>query len=558
MPIKPVLLEFNNCTGMDDRLDAPDRSPNDAFVIKDGYARDGMLWPRPGISQMGSTTGRTQLMYQFITTRSTAEAVSQTIAIVSGELYVYNWSTKAWTKKLATADFTSAGITFAVASNYQIFAATYNGYLILHDSVHVPFQWDGTPNGGLTNLANAPIAFGRPTVYYAKLFFILNSDQTTIRWSEENDATTGYVAGGFNNTWTLTQTISEPLTNIIGTNEGLYYFRQSGIGVIRGSVTPDFTTTGVHDAVSHEVGAGGFRAATYYNGYIWFSDIQQRPWRFPLGGELEPIWKAFSRMFTEVEGSSVSSPTTTLYWANPFNIGEFQGLAPAVGNAFHNSFAPWRNQDFMLYNYYGWTTGSASSVMVFSLSTGKALGWWDIGDVVTTTSQTPLLWPIQHPGSGSVVRGDQDWLIGVTATNGASDVLSQFDMVTHFGQDLSTAYTPTFVVPMLGKATGVEYQFDQLTVTYYGVKATSTMSADYVTSIAHYSTQMATSVSISASDTSTAALQTRKRVVWGLGGIGGWIRPRLQFTALNNAQPAIESIAVLAYPSAADPGMTTD
>jgi len=188
----------------------------------------------------------------------TAAVVAITGRLLSGVgLQTYDWA-GTWTTRVTRAQILAAGVTLP-AAGVEVFTVVFNKTVVFSDGVNLLWTWDGTNGGGIVSLTNCPVAYGRPTVYYGKLFVIKNTERNTIDWSEENQANTGYEAGGFNNSWSLTQTGTAPLVAIIGTNAGLYYFRGRSCGVIKGAVNPDFVTSGVHDAVSTTLGCGDFR-----------------------------------------------------------------------------------------------------------------------------------------------------------------------------------------------------------------------------------------------------------------------------------------------------------
>lgn len=279
---------------MRDSLDpSSSTDPGLAYLLQNVYPPDAergtSVVGRPGFQQAGAQLGsagvRTgQLVYQFTKLAGT----EYTVAIVGGKFYTFDWGTRAWTEVLIAADFTTSAITLSATA--KCYAVTMADKMIVSDGVNVPWAWDGTSNGGLTKLTNSPVLFGQPTVYYAKLFGIKNTERSTMVWSEENDPTTGYEAGGFNNAWELGQTDQEPLYALVGTNQALYYFRARSTGVISGAVNADFTTSGVHDGVSGVVGTQSPDATVYYEGRVYFPDADFRPHVIIPGSGAEPVW----------------------------------------------------------------------------------------------------------------------------------------------------------------------------------------------------------------------------------------------------------------------------
>lgn len=207
-------------------------------------------------------------------------------------LWVVNAS-GTYSNTVTAANFGSKGCLSYLSGTDRVYATVFNNRVVLNLNLTnvnplsycEPCTWDGTPGaGGLTRLVNAGLCYGRPTVRSAKLFFIRWFTRDTLVWSEEDDATTGYDAGGFSNIWTLNQTGTAPLYAILGTNDGLYYFRQRSTGVIRGEVNSDFVTSSTHDALSQTIGTVLTDAVEFANGAIWFVDQNGSPRWIPSGG----------------------------------------------------------------------------------------------------------------------------------------------------------------------------------------------------------------------------------------------------------------------------------
>lgn len=277
---------------MRDSLDPFSADPSLAFLLQNVYptdpARASAVVGRPGFQKAGSQLGSGgvgQLVYQFTKLAGT----EYTVAIVGGKFYTFNWGTRVWTEVVTAANFATATIT--LSSTAKCYAVTMADVMVISDGVNTPWQWDGTSGAtGLTKLTNCPVLFGQPTVYYAKLFGIKNTERSTMVWSEENDPTIGYEAGGYNNAWTLGQTDQEPLYALVGTNGALYYFRARSTGVISGAVNTDFTTSGVHDSVSGVVGTQSPDATVYYEGRVYFLDANFNPYVIVPGSGVESLW----------------------------------------------------------------------------------------------------------------------------------------------------------------------------------------------------------------------------------------------------------------------------
>lgn len=215
-----------------------------------------------------------------------------------GELYKLDYATGVWTKYITTAQLTAAGITLTATEPVYFTPFIYQGTpaFVVNDSLgtHKPFIWTGANGTGLTLMSTVGAAgfYGQPTVYYAKLFAIKYDERNTITWSEENQPETGYETGGYNNAWTLSQTGGQPLHCLVGTNQALFYFRDTSIGSIRGPVATDFTASGVHDDVSNTIGTTSPRGAALIGSHVWVQDAEGRPHAFVPGGtELDPLWE---------------------------------------------------------------------------------------------------------------------------------------------------------------------------------------------------------------------------------------------------------------------------
>lgn len=302
MPPRPPLpLTVDGFAGMRyTRWDAQ-ASPSHAYLaynaILDMSGAGSAYRGRPGRYRVSSTQlgggGRGQLVYQFTKNDGTA----YTVAIAGGKFYTLNWGSGAWTEVLSAANFSSASITLSTTARCH--AVTFNNQMVVSDGTNTPWMWDGTSGAGLTKLTNAPVAYGRPTVYVAKLFFIKNTDRASIVWSEENDASTGYEAGGYSNVWPLIQTGSEGLQAIRGTNDGLYFWRTRSIGQVRGQFNANFATENTLDGVSTLVGTQSPRGVLYYNDTFYFPDQYGRPCRLRPGGAVEELWRQIALAYPQ-------------------------------------------------------------------------------------------------------------------------------------------------------------------------------------------------------------------------------------------------------------------
>ena len=287
MPSQAAYLEVGPYTGMRDSLDNSAGSPEKAALLQNCYpiivpGRSRVVG-RPGFRQAGVQLGvggarRGQWVGQF----TRLDGTTFTICWVGGRMYTFNWGTRVWT--IVAGPPTSP----VVSTTARIYGVSFNDKMVFSDGVNKPFTWDGTT---FVSLTNAPVAFGEPAIYYAKIFFIKDTERTTIVWSEENDPTTGYEAGGFNNAWTLRQTGTERLFALKGTNEALYYWRERSVGAIRGAVTPDFRSDGTREGISETIGTNSPAGVRMHEATVYFIDSDYRMHKITPGGGLVPLWE---------------------------------------------------------------------------------------------------------------------------------------------------------------------------------------------------------------------------------------------------------------------------
>lgn len=362
--------------GMRDCEDPQTADPTYARLLQNVYPAASELGARvngrPGFEQIGQRLGttsgayssafdsafggaggtRVQGLYQFTKLNGT----EYTIAIVGGAFYTYNWTTGVW-----TADTPASATISTTATCYFV---TFADKVVISDGVNTPWTWDGTDD---VVLSNCPVLYGQPTVYYAKLFGIKNAERNTIVWSEENDPTTGYEAGGYNNAWTLGQTDQEALFNIRGSNEALYYWRARSIGSIRGAVDADFVNSGTREGVSATIGCGSPNGITEGPDAWYFFDADFRPRTLSMGsGRLDDtIWKYVreTALSWDVLQTAVSravyDPITNLALIGAVDLGCSESCSWLAINAATNDIAGL------------WSGWSASAMGLFKDTNGK-------------------------------------------------------------------------------------------------------------------------------------------------------------------------------------------
>lgn len=256
--------------GMHDSQDPQTADPKYAKYLQNVYSLDSQMGTRivgrPGFIQTGTQLGsggnrRVQGIYQF----TKIDGTEYTVAIVGGKFYKYTWGTDTWTEDTPGAA--------TISTSATCYFTTFADVLIVSDGTNTPWKYDGTTD---TVLSNAPVIYGQPVVYYAKLFGIKNTERSTIVWSEENDPTIGYEAGGYNNAWTLGQTNQDPLYALIPSNEALYYLRPRSTGAVRGAVDADFQNSGTREGISTTVGTKSPNGIAIGHDTAVFMDAENR------------------------------------------------------------------------------------------------------------------------------------------------------------------------------------------------------------------------------------------------------------------------------------------
>lgn len=284
MPAREVRYEQQAIVGVresqDPSLSLPDHVQSMMNLYPLNPELGGGVTSRPGFVPLGTSspngsTGTLRAMGQF----TRRDGTEYTWAIQGSHLWTYTWATGVWVDKGAIPNGTTFGY-WTVFADKLIYNPS--------DGLGKPWSWDGTT---FTALSNAPVAYGRPTVYYAKLFFVKWAERGTIVWSEENQPNTGYEAGGYNNAWTLQQTDQAGIFAIEGMNEALYVWRARSITAITGAVNADFQSTGTREGVSQHVGTTWPGSVTVRGREIWFLDADLRPHLLEVGGAVVPLWK---------------------------------------------------------------------------------------------------------------------------------------------------------------------------------------------------------------------------------------------------------------------------
>jgi hypothetical protein len=303
--VSPKRVVAGPFIGMRDSLDpAVSNDPKYARVLQNmmPLALDGptSFVSRPGFdkllsSQLGAAETRTgQLVHQFINSAGT----ELTLLIVGGKAYSY----------FPLLDLASAPSGTVGDTSARYYAVTFGSVAIYHDGVAQPAAFDGALFPG-TTISAAPILYGQPVVYYAKLFGIKSTERNVIVWSEENDETIGYETVPYSNSWELGQTSQEPLYALAATNEALYYFRARSIGKITGAVTPDFATDGTHEGISQSVGTISPDGVCVVGERVFFLDAGGRPHVIERG-QAVPLFDDLTETIRLIDKTKLSKAVT--------------------------------------------------------------------------------------------------------------------------------------------------------------------------------------------------------------------------------------------------------
>ena len=262
--------------------------PSLAYRIVNGMPHNdrsgGVVQRRPYI---GVTAPSASAEVQYIGDFPMEDGTWLTVAIAGGEIYkavgFSGYAITSWTKLVSTANLTTAGAT--ISATHRIRCVAGNDLLVISDGTNTPIQWDGSSGaGGVTVLSNCPVLYGQPTIHAGKLFGIKNAARFTFVWSEENDFTTGYEAGGYNNAWDFQQTSASPLSILIGSNAGLHVIRERGYSFVSGTVNADFVSAATTDAISATIGSMSPDGAAIYRDRIVFVGSDLWPHLSDLNG----------------------------------------------------------------------------------------------------------------------------------------------------------------------------------------------------------------------------------------------------------------------------------
>lgn len=493
--------------------------------------KGGAAFARPGFRKattstaLGTGTGFVACIHSLHVAPNTIANVGQVgvYAIVDTKVYRNTGSGTTW------ADVTPvSGPTINTSTRYAVTGFS-NDEII----------FAGMPSGSLTqpwiatdlgaaNITGANIAINAagqawvarnsPTIHGGKVFFPVHSINSVVQtslivWSEEADPTTGYLQSGFTNSWELFQTNTQPLTAILGTEAGLYYFRENSIGLITGTVNADFVTSSTRDAVSEKVG----HAHTNYppilaNDYVWFRDSEGKPWRFRVGSKvMEPIWEQMRGRFAKVEQTTASENFGPATYIKDLNKVVMSVLYEADDSAIFTR------------NLY-----------VFDADTGNYEGRWLVGLTDQPDDEVPSVVQVTalHGGQSATSSPDHGahvlWIGGnlpgtSIASPGANDrghVYVQYAKKDYNFGDVSAAMHFSATTHLVPESLDGEFQVDEVRLGV--VPDTVAVNLDY------YAQGSATGLSATpiANSDSVQSTYDHGRCVWGLGpnAQGRWFR----------------------------------
>jgi hypothetical protein len=210
-------------------------------------------------------------------------------------------------------DVSPVGITIDASTVHVSFLAV-GSSLVVTDGVNRPWvmaAFASTPVTGtyidIDGGGGSWSTWGEPTIYQDSVMFITRTvpsgsavePRIGIVWCEPNQPLVGYTQSGYADFWNIIENGSEALYAILGTNNGLFYWREGSIGLASGTPSINFSTTATRDYKGEPVGSVSPWSIAIYNNTIFFVDPHGRPWMMPLDGDPQPIWlAAYTRLST--------------------------------------------------------------------------------------------------------------------------------------------------------------------------------------------------------------------------------------------------------------------
>jgi len=407
------------------------------------------------------------------------------------------------------------------AEQSRLWSKPFAGHLVISDGVNRPLKWSpaniGLASPTVSQLTDMPdVTYGRPATYYGKVFFIKGPDRTDIVWSEENDPNTGYEAVGFNNAWTLSQTSSDVLSAIVGTNDSLYVFRENSVTAIFGAANTDFRSSGTLEAIDNSIGTKSPGSVTLVNNQVWFLDQHCRPFKVEPGRGIIPLW---GRCRETIKNADRSNAALYQAW------GEY---LPEL--------------DVVVFGYRA-TTGAAGNaqILVFSARTEEFLGTWVIANnsdmkygVIFRDDASQAVLAVSEYGASSLTFHTQKL---DRATDAATDALASTTAVPF------TLETPRiFGDPEIGKLFGrVSVTTQRIDSAQPALKLEVRGSRDSA-----YSTPVTMNQTARTSDgpcRATTGIDTRN---------SRWLQARIKNDTANTARTTIGQVALYGDPTTVD------
>ncbi len=402
------------------------------YYAENGYFRNSqsvVSWlARPGFTctnpsgQMG-TGQRSQGSVGF------TDPTSGTIYnffVVNGVLYRANSTFTTFT------DVTPGAVAIDNAASTRVAFAVVGTSVVVTDGIHRPWvmtAFGSTPVTGayidIDGAAGAWTAWGKPTVYQDSVMFIAKTvpggsavtPRVGIVWSEPNQPTVGYTQTTYADFWNIIENNTEPLYAILGTNNGLFYWRANSIGVATGTPSIGFSTTATRDYRGDPVGTVSPYAVVLFEDNVFFLDAKGRPWMMPLLGNPQPIWQQLTKRLDALT-PAVLDPSFLSYIAIGSAVPELNQVALIFAGDPTNAN---RASPFFASVFDGATGAYAGE---WSLSRG--LSSFDTMGVVLNSSGVRVLYVgggLNSPGPSPTIGG-YVWILNALTAGVWADVAS--------------------------------------------------------------------------------------------------------------------------------------
>lgn len=325
-------------------------------------ARGRSLYSRPGVKlrhQLGNSGNSKAAVLHHTTTDGT----EYRFTLMGQTLY------RIAANGLSSTDVTPAGTVINATSRPALLS--FGDSIIVNDGVDRPWI--------MSNLGSTPVtrtyidydgagtawtAHGRPTVAAGKLVFVCKTlngvtARNAIMWSEEGSASTGYQQSGYDNLWELTQSDTDSLTAVVGTNSGIVVFREDSITRIEGLNVDQFQTSATFDGISTTIGCPYWATVVQVGRHIWFGGREGKVYRLSEDGTLDEPWRDMAQAV--VRSNAVAGLTSA--------------LTTSACGAYHADL------DVVVFALWEATTGRPRTLYVFNAGSGRYCGRWQIGSV---------------------------------------------------------------------------------------------------------------------------------------------------------------------------------